>query len=80
MSVLILSLYYISGNEMVISVVDGLWPNLQVGSFLREVFSVVPHYESFTRGIMNLHSIIYFVILIIFTLWMNSLVLERDRH
>lgn len=79
-SVLVLSLYYISGNELVASVLDGLWPNIQLGSFLRDTFSAVPHYETFARGVIDFQSIFYFTAIIIFALWMNNLVLRRDRN
>jgi ABC-type transport system involved in multi-copper enzyme maturation permease subunit len=80
LSVLVLALYYVSGNEMVASVLDGLWPGRQVGSFLRDTFSAVPHYEAFTRGIIDFQGLIYFTLLIAFALWMNALVLARDKR
>jgi len=79
-SVLALSLYYVSGNEMVASVLDGLWPSVQVGSFLRDSFSAVPHYESFTRGIVDFQSLVYFLSIIVLALTMNNLILKRDRY
>lgn len=78
-SVLVLSAYYVSGNEMVASVMDGLWPRLQAGSYLRETFSAVPHYENFTRGIIAAQSVLYFLIVTAFSLWMTDLVINRDR-
>jgi ABC-type transport system involved in multi-copper enzyme maturation permease subunit len=80
LSVLVLALYYVSGNEMVASVIDGLWPGKQVGSFLRDTFSAVPHYEAFTRGIIDFQGLIYFTLLIGLALWMNALVLARDKR
>ncbi len=79
-SVLALSLYYVSGNEMVASVLDGLWPSAQIGSFLRDSFSAVPHYESFTRGIVDFQSLFYFISIIVLALAMNNLILKRDRY
>jgi ABC-type transport system involved in multi-copper enzyme maturation permease subunit len=79
-SVLALSLYYVSGNEMVASVLDGLWPSIQLGSFLRDSFSAVPHYESFTRGIVDFQSLVYFLSIIVLALTMNNLILKRDRY
>ena len=79
-SVLALSLYYVSGNEMVASVLDGLWPSIQLGSFLRDSFSAVPHYESFTRGIIDFQSLVYFLSIIVLALTMNNLILKRDRY
>jgi ABC-2 type transport system permease protein len=79
-SVLALSLYYVSGNEMVASVLDGLWPAAQLGSFFRDSFSAVPHYESFTRGIVDLQSLFYFSSISVLALVMNNLILKRDRY
>lgn len=79
-SVLVLSLYYVSGNEMVASVLDGLWPSVQFGSFLRDSFSAVPHYEAFTRGMIDFQSIVYFLSIVVIALVMNDLVLRRERH
>lgn len=79
-SVMALSVYYVSGNEMVASVLDGLWPSAQAGSFLRDNFSAVPHYEAFTRGIIDLQSVFYFTAIIAIALVMNDFVLRRERH
>jgi len=79
LSVFVLALYYASGNDMVASILDGLWPELQAGTFLRDVFSAVPHYQAFTRGIIDLHSILYFTTLVVFALWLNDVVLRRDK-
>jgi ABC-2 type transport system permease protein len=79
-SVLVLSMYYVSGNEMVASVLDGLWPSVQLGSFLRDRFSAVPHYETFARGIIDFQSIFYFLSIIVIALIMNDLILRRERH
>ncbi len=80
LSVLTLSLYYVSGNEMVASVIDGIWPRFQIGTFLRDTFSVLPHYESFTRGIIDIQSVLYFGLITAFSLFMTDLVLWRDKH
>lgn len=80
LSVMVLSVYYVSGNEMVASIFDGLWPGLQIGSFLRENFSAVPHFEYFTRGVISFLSIFYFISITVFSLIMNDIVLRRDKH
>jgi ABC-type transport system involved in multi-copper enzyme maturation permease subunit len=79
-SVLALSAYYVSGNEMVATVLDGLWPAVQAGSFLREMVSAVPHYESFTRGVVSLESALYFLSVIAASLVLNGLILRRERR
>ena len=80
LSVFVLSLYYVSGNEMVASILDGLWPAVQPGSILRDSFSILPHYEAFTRGVIDLNSVLYFVFYIVLSLWMTELILKRDKH
>ncbi|MBK8576660.1 MAG: hypothetical protein IPN90_13615, partial [Elusimicrobia bacterium] len=69
-----------TGNELVAGIMDGLWPRAQIGSFLRDTVSPLPHFELFTRGVIDLHAAIYFALMIVFPLWMTHLVLERDRY
>jgi ABC-2 type transport system permease protein len=78
-SVLALALFYATGNELVAGILDGLWPWGQLGSFLRNTLSPLPHYELFIRGIIDLHAVIYFGVMIVLPLGMTHLVLERDR-
>ena len=42
----------LTGMDRVVAVLDGLFPRLLLGSFVRESISVMPHYEAFTRGIL----------------------------
>lgn len=78
-TIFILALFYVFGLEQVASILDGLWVNLSVGSFLRDSFSVVPHYESFIRGVVDLRDVLYFIFLIILSLVGNDLALKRGR-
>jgi ABC-2 type transport system permease protein len=67
------------GHERVASVLDGLFPALALGSFLREHVSALPPYDEFVRGVVRLSSTTYFAALSALSLWATALVLERDR-
>jgi ABC-type transport system involved in multi-copper enzyme maturation permease subunit len=71
--------FILSGNEKVVAVLDGLWPTAALGTLLHDSISVVPHYEAFTSGSVDLAAIVYFVGLSGVFLWMNALVLARSR-
>src|SRR5258708_3880288 len=51
------AVFCLSGHELLTGVLDGLWPARQVGTLLRESFSALPHYEAFTRGLIDLRSV-----------------------
>lgn len=80
LSVLLLCLYYLSGNDLAASVLDGIWPGVQAGTFMRDNFSALPYYESFARGVIDFTGIIYFSVIITFSLWMTNIVLARDKN
>ena len=69
----------LTGEERVAGVLDGLFPALALGSFLRENLSVLPPYGEFVRGIVRLSAVAYFGLLSGLALWATALVLERDR-
>ena len=69
----------LSGNEDVVAVLDGLSPQLAIGTFLYEWVSVVPHYEAFVAGVIELSGLLYFVSLTALALFACGLVLERNR-
>lgn len=78
-STLVGFLLVLTGEERVAGVLDGLFPALDLGSFLREHLSVLPPFGEFVRGIVRLSAVTYFVLLSALALWATSLVLERDR-
>jgi len=69
----------LAGNAQFVAVVDGLVPGLALGTLLFENFSVMPHYDSFVRGAIDLSSCLFFALFTGLSLWLGALVLERNR-
>jgi ABC-type transport system involved in multi-copper enzyme maturation permease subunit len=74
------SLLVLSGEVKVVEVLDGLTPSWQVGTWLYETVSVLPHYESFCRGVITLGDTAYFAITSAFFLAMNEITLKLARY
>lgn len=74
------ALLVLSGHETVVEVLDGLAPSRQIGTWIYESVSVIPHYESFCRGVISLGDVIYFTSLSVFFLVMNEITLRLHRH
>lgn len=68
-----------SGNERVVAVLDGLAPRFLPGRFLADHVSVLPHYESFVRGLVGLSSLVYFIGTAGVFLFLNTLVVRESR-
>lgn len=73
-------LFVLSGNEKVVEILDGLAPTWQVGTFFYESLSIIPHYTSLTQGLIDLSSLLYFVLMSGFFIWMNDLSLNRSKY
>ena len=73
-------LFVLSGHEKVVEVVDGLVPSWQLGTWLYESISVMPHYQAFGRGVFSLAHTLYFVLMSGFFVWMNQLSLQRSKY
>ena len=71
--------FVLSGNVRVIEVLDGLAPSLAVGTLLYESISVMPHYDAFVRGVVELSSVGYFALLVALFLWLTAQLLARHR-
>ncbi|MAB81251.1 MAG: hypothetical protein CMJ89_18040 [Planctomycetes bacterium] len=78
-STLVGFLFVLTGEERVVAIVDGLFPALKIGSFLFENFSALPPLGEFVRGVIELSSLAYFVLLSVLFLWTTGLVLEKNR-
>ena len=72
--------FVLSGHEKVVEVLDGLRPGWQIGTWLYESISVLPRYEAFGRGLVNLADLVYFGVMIAFFVRMNQLTLERSKQ
>lgn len=72
--------FVLSGHEQVVAVLDGLAPARQLGTWLYESISIMPHYEAFERGVVGLADTVYFMLMSAFFLWMNQLTVQRIRY
>lgn len=79
LSTLVGFLFVLSGNDRVTEVLDGLLPGADVGTLLYESLSIMPHYDNFVRGVVDLGGLLYFSLLPAAFLWITALVLERNR-
>lgn len=68
------------GNAQVVAVLDGLFPALALGTFLRDTVSVLPPYEDFVHGVVELSSLLFFGLVAAVFLAVTALVLERQRE
>ncbi len=57
----------------------GLFPALGLGTLLYESLSVMPHYDDLVRGVIQVSSLVYFLVLTSVFLWAASLTLDRNR-
>jgi ABC-2 type transport system permease protein len=74
------AVFVLSGHEKVVEVLDGLAPAWQLGTWLYESVSVLPHYESFCRGVVSLGDVTYFALLCAFFLVMNDITLKLSKY
>ena len=72
--------FVLSVHEKVVEVLDGLAPALQVGTWLYESVSVLPHYQVFGRGVVALADLVYFLLMSGFFVLMNHISLQRTRY
>jgi ABC-2 type transport system permease protein len=73
------AMFVLSGQMAVVEVIDGLAPDWQWGTWLYESVSVMPHYETFTSGVLSLAALAYFVLMSAFFLSMNHITLRLNR-
>ena len=71
--------FILSGHADVVEVVDGLIPAWQLGTWVSESLSALPHFEAFTRGIIGLDHLLYFLLMSAFFIWMNEITLRRSK-
>ena len=70
--------FYLAGTEFVATLAEAAWPGL--GSLLAEAVGVTQHYLTFTRGLLVLGDVLYFLVWTVVWLVLNSLFLGiRNR-
>lgn len=67
------------GNPKVVAVIDGLAPKLAAGTFLSESISVVPPFEAFVGGRVELAAVVFFAGTSALFLWINAVALQKRR-
>ena len=72
--------FVLSGHEKVVEIIDGLTPNWQMGTWLYQSISVMPHYEAFGRGLISLEALLYFILLSGFFVWLNEITLRQSKY
>ncbi len=73
-------IFVVSGHDQVVAVMDGLAPARQIGTWLYDSISIMPHYQAFGRGVVGLTHTLYFFLMTGFFLWMNQLTVQRIRY
>ncbi|MBI3819916.1 MAG: ABC transporter permease [Planctomycetes bacterium] len=68
-----------TGDDRFVAWLDGVIPSAALGTVLRDSISVVPHYESFVSGVLDLTSIVYFGSFIAAFLWLSGVTVEKTR-
>lgn len=70
---------FLLGTNYIAPILDDWHAGL--GTLLKNILSVTPHYDSFIRGIISVTDVIYFIVWIIVFLFLNGTYLEgRNRH
>jgi ABC-2 type transport system permease protein len=69
--------FFIVGSDMVAATIDGWFSGL--GSFLKDFVGISVHYDDIQRGILDTHSMFYFVSMSILFLILNALFMEGRR-
>ena len=70
--------FYLAGTEFVVTLAEAAWPGL--GSLLAAAVGVTQHYLTFTRGLLVLGDVLYFLVWTVVWLVLNSLFLGiRNR-
>jgi ABC-2 type transport system permease protein len=72
-------LLVLSGDERVVTVLDGLAPERAVGSWVYEHLSVLPPYERLVNGLVELSAVLFFAGLAATFLVANAVLLEVRR-
>ncbi len=69
---------FLLGTNFISTYIDGAWPGL--GTFLADVVGMTTHYDTFSRGLIVVGDVLYFVIWTAVFLFLNGLFLEIRRR
>lgn len=72
-------LLVLSGDERVVAIVDGLFPDRALGTAIEDLVSAMPPYRAFVRGVVELSACLYFVAFSAFLLLCTTLVVRYHR-
>ncbi len=72
-------LLIVTGHPRAVAVLDGVAPGAAIGTFLADSISALPHYQEFVRGTISLAGVVYFVGFSAACLFVNALVVEKNR-
>lgn len=73
------SAFVLLGNDSVVAVLDGLFPERAIGTWLLEHVSVRPHFEAFVRGVVPASGVIWLLGGTSVFLWLTATTLRRHR-
>ena len=76
-SVVICFLFYVSGSPMVLNFFTGWAPQVVINAV--SGMSVLAHFDSIQKGIIDFRDIIYFAVLISFWLFANVITIEAKK-
>ncbi|MCK6448981.1 MAG: hypothetical protein L6Q99_21505 [Planctomycetes bacterium] len=69
----------LSGDERLVAVLDGLFQGVNVGTWIHDSFSALPHYDELVGGVASLAALTYFVGLSALALWLTTVIVRRLR-
>jgi len=78
LTALVAAVFVLTGEERVVAVLDGLAPELALGTWLYENASALPHYEELVRGVVRPSDVVYFIGLTTAFLWVNARLVARQ--
>ena len=79
LSALVCLFLVLTGQDRVVAVLDGIAPRIALGTRLYEIASVMPHYDAFVAGRIELAASLFFAGTSAVFLWVGSVALERLR-
>ncbi|MCE9593502.1 MAG: ABC transporter permease [Planctomycetes bacterium] len=79
LAALVSALLVLSGDERLVAILDGLFAGANVGTWIHDSFSVIPHYEELVDGVASAPALAYFVGLTALSLGLATTLVRRLR-